>query len=123
MAYSQVKIAAVMADLALGVSSRKAAEKHKVSRPTVQKWAKQLPKLAQKKDLGEMVEEHLRGEISTLGTILGYCEDKAFVGEYGANIAVLYGVISDKAHAKLAALERSQREYQAQLGQDRQQPV
>ena len=120
MAYSQEKMAPVMADLVLGVSGRKAAQKHGVTHTTVQDWAKKLPKLATKRDLGEMVEEHLRAEIHTLGTLLGYVEDKAFAGEFGSEVAVLYGVISDKAHAKLAALERSQREYQqAQLDEGR----
>lgn len=112
MGYSQDKIAQVMADLVLGCSARAAAEKHNVSHTTVSTWAKKLPELATKRDIGEQVGEHLQREISTLGTLLGYVEDKTFAGEYGDKIAVLYGVISDKAHTKLAALERAQREFQ-----------
>ena len=116
MAYSQIKVAGVLADLMLGMSQREAATKHKVSRDSVRRWAKTIPESATKKEIGELVEEHLRSELRALGAIANAVQDPAWIAKYPPDsVAVLYGVMSDKAHVKLAALERVQREHQAEL--------
>jgi len=113
MAYPQQKIADVVADLFMGMSQEKAAEKHGVSRNSVQKWAKNVQ--IKKTDIGDLVEEHLRNELRTLSVVAEHTQDKEWLAKQSANdVAVLYGVMSDKAHAKLAALERAQRQSQAQ---------
>lgn len=113
MAYTQQKIAEALADLMLGMSQEKVAQKHGVARNSVQKWSKNVQ--IKKPDIGDLVEEHLRNELETLSVIAEHTKDKEWLGKQSANdVAVLYGVMSDKAHAKLAALERAQREHQRQ---------
>jgi hypothetical protein len=100
--------------LALGMSARKAAEKHGVTHPTVIKWAKNFPELSEKKDIGDLVEDHLRNELRTLSAIAEHTTDKEWLAKQSSDaLAILYGVMSDKAHAKLAALATAQRQQQA----------
>ena len=115
MAYGQLKVAAVLTEIALGMSIRKAAQKHGVDHTTVLKWVKKSPEVTKKKEIGDLVEDHLRNELRTLSAIAEHTQDKEWLAKQSSDdLAILYGVMSDKAHAKLAALASAQRQAQAE---------
>ena len=115
--YSAEVRAAVIAQVLKGVSLREAARQHGVSHTQVQRWCdkENVPARAAEKDIGELVEEHLRLEIQTLGAIAEHAQDKEWLSQQPAGeLGTFFGIMSDKAHLKLAALERAQRAHEAQ---------
>ena len=115
--YSAEVKAAVMAMLLAGGTPAQAAKEHGVSVSCIKNWRKECPELPLKQpDIGDLVEGLLRSELRCLNSIADWAEEEpARIGARGSEIAVFYGVMSDKAHAKLAALSFAQREYQQQL--------
>jgi len=106
MAYSDTVKAAVITDLLLGVATMQIAEKHGVAKKTVQRWKENVPECASKKDLGELVAEHMHLELETLGAIARHAADQKWLrAQRAGDVATLYGVMSDKLHVKLAAWE------------------
>ena len=112
MAYAQDKVAAVMADLMMGMSYRKAAEKHGVTHPTVMKWAENLPELTTKKEenFRQLVDGFLREAFVTFTTHLRYAQDEEWFKSHDPDkVAIFDGTYADKVFRALDSIASSQR--------------
>jgi len=112
MAYAQPKIAGVMADLIMGMSQREAAEKHGVSRDSVQRWAKTIPESAIKKEenFKQLVDGFLREAFVTFTTHLRYAQDEEWFKKHDPDkVAIFDGTYADKVFRALDAISTSQR--------------
>ena len=108
MAYANTKVAAVLADIMLGMPKSKAAEKHGVAERTVYNWAEQLQELRPQKEISELVKEHMLHELESLRAIAEHAQNESWLrAQPAGDVAVLYGVISDKLHIKLAAWQQA----------------
>jgi|2_EtaG_2_1085320.scaffolds.fasta_scaffold113676_2 hypothetical protein len=121
MAYPAQKVAAVMFDLCAGMGMAKTAEKHGIAKTTLIKWTKKLPIKKQVQytsldRLSDLLEELLVTELRTLSLIAAHAQDKEWLGKQSADdLGVFYGIVADKAHLQLAAIDRAQRQAQAQI--------
>jgi transposase-like protein len=104
--------AAVLAALLTGQSVTAVSLEYKLSHATVISWrdaaglgsTRVQPKIHA--DIGELVLAHVRASLLALETQAGVACDAAWLKRHSpADLAVLFGVISDKSHRILAALE------------------
>jgi transposase-like protein len=104
--------AAVLAALLAGQSVHKVADQFQVGRATVQRWRDQAglgvgrAEPQKQAEIGELVLNHIRSALLALNAQAVLAADPAWLAAQPASeLAVLYGVMADKAHRLLAALE------------------
>lgn len=105
--------AAVMAALLTGQSISYVANEYNIPEGTVKGWSRSLrgvrPDATEKKErIGGLVIDNLEAELSTLIAMQHVFRDKEWLKKQSASeLAVLYGVIKDKAIRVLEALPDS----------------
>lgn len=118
--------AAVLAEIATGASAAEAARLHGVGKTTAAKWAGQgdvpvpiaptdveiVPtdanavRTLKKADLGEQLYDYLSESICTLRSQVIFARDTGWLEKQSADsLAILHGVIADKATRLLAAIQ------------------
>jgi transposase-like protein len=118
--------AAVLAEIATGASAAEAARLHGVGKTTAAKWAGQgdVPRpiaptdveivptdanavrTLKKADLGVQLYDYLSESIATLQSQVVFARDRAWLEKQSADsLAILHGVIADKATRLLAAIQ------------------
>ena len=102
--------AAVLAALLAGQSVHKVAEEYKIDRKTIREWRAAAnaspPPSPPKKDVGELVGGYLEALLDTLRVQAGQFGNAAWLEKQSAaDLAVLHGVMADKAFRILAAAE------------------
>lgn len=107
--YSDETKTAVMTALLAGQSVSSIAKEYKIPKGTVSYWktngiGTELP--TQKSErIGSMIIDLLAQELDTLKTMAGKFSDEKWLDKQPASdLAVLYGVMQDKAFRKLEAL-------------------
>ena len=108
--YSPDQKAAVLAALLAGQSVNSVAREYKLPKSTVSRW-KNEPVVpdggTQKKEVGELVLDYLRSNLEALRAQTVMFSDMAWLAKQNAaDIAVLHGVMTDKAIRLLEAMER-----------------
>jgi transposase-like protein len=102
-----------MAALLAGQSVSATAKEYNIPKGTVSSWRKQaagvVSKVTQKKqDVGELILGLLLAELTTLKQMTeAFADEKWIYKQNAADVAVLYGVMQDKAFRKLEALSAS----------------
>lgn len=108
--YSDAERAAVMAALLQGQSTNSVANKYNIPRTTIRLWRADagiiLPDGASKKDeIGNLVIEYLKANLATLKIQTEQFQDRQWLAKQDANqVAILHGVLTDKAIRLLEAL-------------------
>jgi transposase-like protein len=105
----QVK-AAVMAALLAGQSLAEVSREYKVPKSTVCRWKKEGVPLdgPQKKDVGILLLDYLETNLETLRTQAEVFRDRDWLLKQSASeVAVLHGVMTDKAVRLLEALSKN----------------
>jgi len=112
--YREETKAAVLAALLQGQSMHAVARQYEIPRSTIQGWrdaaglgdsAGPRPK---KKRIGELLLKYLEANLETLAIQQEQFQDKEWLKEQGASeLAVLHGVLTDKAIRLLESLSRS----------------
>lgn len=112
---SDAKRAQVIAALLAGQGAADVARTYKLSQATVSRIKRgireQLKEVDQeKRDLfGEMIADYLKANFETLTAQAKFCSDEKWLRQQSAeNLAVLHGVMTDKAIRILEAAERVQ---------------
>ena len=105
--------AQVIAALLEGQSIRHVAEQYNVPRSTVLNWKKEwgnVPKDGtQKKEFSELVLDYLRADLETMRAQAETFRDRDWLLKQSASeVAVLHGVMTDKAIRLLEALGRNE---------------
>lgn len=107
--------ASVMASLLTGQSINVVAEKYNIPKGTVARWASTernamrgdntMVTAGQRERIGELIIDNVEAMLDTTKDMLNVCKDKEWLKEQSASeVAVLYGVISDKTYRLLEAL-------------------
>jgi transposase-like protein len=104
--------AAVMAALMTGQSLGQAAREYNIPKSTVARWKKEAfagqesgTDGTQKKEIGELVTDYLRANLEALRAQVTLFADKDWLFKQNASeVAVLHGVMTDKAIRLLEAL-------------------
>ncbi len=125
-AYDARVKAAVLGEVATGASVRRAAEKYGVAKTTAAKWVSltDLPvpteppdgaivptdadtmRTLKKADLGGQLFDYLSESIATLRSQVIFARDTRWLEKQSADsLAILHGVIADKATRLLAAIQ------------------
>lgn len=109
--YSDETKAQVMAALLAGQSVSFAAREYKIPYSTVGTWAKEARGLirqssTQKRErIGELVVDNVEAALEATRALANVFADPTWIAKQGASeLAVLYGVISDKTYRILEAL-------------------
>jgi hypothetical protein len=117
MAYDPEVKAACMASLLAGQSLNEAAKVHEVPRSTLVRWRKEARKRlteglddgaeVQPDDIGRLLVAYLAQGLRAATAIASYFEDEEWAksAENASELAVAFGVISDKSHRLAEALE------------------
>ncbi len=103
--------AAVIAALLEGQSIHQVAREYKIPRTTVRRWNQEggPSNGPQKKEIGELILDYLRANLETLYVQAQHFRDKNWLGRQSAeNLAVLHGVMTDKAIRLLEAYGRAE---------------
>lgn len=114
--YSNEEKAAVMAALMAGQSVREVAAAYNIPRGTVGGWASRLNKEgvstvtdAKKEEIGDLLVRYLSEVLTTLTAQAKVFADKDWLKKQDASsVAVLHGVLTDKAIRLLEALGSSE---------------
>jgi len=105
--------AAVMAALLAGQSISSVAKEYNIPKGTVSGWKKRASGVAslatqKKQDVGNLILSLLLAELTTLKQMTdAFADEKWIYKQNAADVAVLYGVMQDKAFRKLEALSAS----------------
>lgn len=108
--YDEVTKAAVMAALLTGQSINFVAREYKIPRGTVATWSRNLQRdhtvsTEKRERLGELIIDNVEAELVTTIEMQDVFRDKEWLKKQSASeLAVLYGVIKDKAIRVLEAL-------------------
>jgi transposase-like protein len=107
--------AAVLAAILTGSSIASVAREHGVSKRTVSRWKDETqsgaqmdaPQKEKALGLGELVYGYLTESITTLRLQVAFFRDETWLRQQSAaDIAILHGVVTDKAVRLLAAIRR-----------------
>ena len=107
--YSEETKAQVLAALLAGQSVREAADQYKIPRGTISHWAKGRPRQMEtdgdtKKRIGELLISYLEENLTTLAVQARMFRDEEWLKQaHPEQVAVLHGVLSDKAGKILEA--------------------
>jgi hypothetical protein len=110
-AHSNEVKAQVMASLLAGQGIAETAEQYQLPEHTIRNWARRNPELkelATKKrvELDDLITEYVREAFTTLSVQARHFRDRAWLQKQpAAEIAVLHGVITDKAIRILSAAQ------------------
>jgi transposase-like protein len=111
-AHSDQTKAAVLAALLAGQSVSAVAESYSLSRSTVVAWRNSAGlgsthvEQEKKSELGDLIADYLREVLTTLSVQARAFRDEAWLGKQPASeVAVLHGVLTDKAIRILGALD------------------
>lgn len=108
--YSDEMKAAVLAALMAGQSVSEVAREYHLPKGTVSAWKKRMTvaeNATQKKEIGELLVEYLKRNLITLKVQAEVFADKAWLKKQPAGeLAVLHGVLTDKAVRLLDALSK-----------------
>ena len=113
MHYEGETKAAVMAALLAGQSISSVAKEYNIPKGTVSGWKRQAAGVVslatqKKQDVGDLILSLLLAELTTLQQMTeAFSDSKWIYKQNAADIAVLYGVMQDKAFRKLEALSAS----------------
>lgn len=119
--YDDATKAAVMAALLEGQSINYCVKTYKIPFGTVASWSRNLPrphKLSNEKRerIGELIIDNVEAEFQTMIAMQNVFTDKEWLKKQSASeLAVLYGVIKDKAIRVLEALPDSRDSEDADL--------
>jgi len=108
--YDDATKAAVMAALLTGQSAAAVAKEYKLPASTVRNWKREASldsglATGQKERIGELIIDNLETALETSRTMLRAFADEDWLRKQEASqLAVLYGVISDKLFRVLEAL-------------------
>lgn len=108
--YDDVTKAAVMAALLEGQSINYCAKRYSIPRGTVASWSRNLPRnhtvSSEKRErIGSLIIDNVEAEFETMIAMQDVFTDKKWLEKQSASeLAVLYGVIKDKAIRVLEAL-------------------
>lgn len=111
--YSDETKAAVMAALLTGQSVSSIAKEYKIPHGTVRSWkSRQLNgenvatvAIEKKHEIGDLLIEYLRENLSTLrAQVLAFRDEKWLSKQNAADVAVLHGVLTDKAVRLIEAM-------------------
>lgn len=109
-AYTDETKAAVLAALMAGQSISEVAREYNIPKGTVSAWKKRTTvaeNATQKKEIGDLLVEYLRTNLNTLRTQAEVFADKTWLKKQAAGeLAVLHGVLTDKAVRLLEALSK-----------------
>ena len=108
--YSNETKAAVMAALVAGQSINQAAKEYKIPKSTISRWKNSDVPLdgTQKKDVGVLLLEYLQTNLEALKAQAEHFKDKEWLKrQNAADVAVLHGVMTDKAVRLLEAFSAS----------------
>lgn len=108
--YSDEQKAAVMAALLAGQSVSQVAKEYKIPEGTVKAWSSRTDRAQpvatpKKAEIGELLVEYLRENLTTLRAQSEAFRDPVWLREQGASeLAVLHGVLTDKTVRLLEAM-------------------
>lgn len=108
--YDEATKAAVMAALLEGQSINFVAKEYKVPRGTIASWSRNLPRnhtvSSEKRErIGQLIIDNVEAEFETMIAMQDVFTDQEWLKKQSASeLAVLYGVIKDKAIRVLEAL-------------------
>lgn len=106
--------AQVIAALLDGQSIRQVAQQYSIPKTTVQNWKKeaQNPKYGtQKKEVSELLLDYLKANLEALRAQAEVFKDRAWLEKQSASeVAVLHGVMTDKAIRLLEAMSKANEE-------------
>jgi len=112
--------AQVLAALLAGQSVRSVAKEYRIPQGTVATWKRSLNHTldhtndTQKKEMGELIIDYLRDNLTTLRTQLRVFGDATWLAKQAASeAAVLHGVLADKGIRLLEALAGDEEDSQA----------
>jgi len=106
----RVKAAAIAALLAGGTVCGVARE-HNLPKGTVSGWTRQVRSVRPKKEIADLIASYLRELLTALTTLAKSCADREWLTKQDAReLAVLFGVMADKALVVLAAIVREESE-------------
>lgn len=110
--YTPETKAAVMAALLAGQSVSAVAKEYALPKGTVSAWKKRLPagdSPEQKREIGDLLLEYLRTNLTTLKAQSETFADKKWLNKQGASeLGVLHGILADKTVRLLEAMTKSE---------------
>lgn len=104
--YSDATKAAALAALMEGQSISSVAKEYNIPKGTVSGWKSNPPDVdpTQKKEIGELLTDYLRANLEALRAQAEHFKDKSWLArQNAADVAVLHGVMTDKAVRLLEA--------------------
>ena len=108
--YSDAEKAAVLTALMEGQSINSVAKEYNIPKGTVSNWKNNPPSIeqTQKKEIGDLLLEYLSANLEALRVQVEHFKDKEWLKKQNAaDVAVLHGVMTDKAVRLIEALSAS----------------
>jgi hypothetical protein len=102
--------ATVLAAMMAGQSLNSVAREYKIPKSTLSRWKNETVPLngTQKRSIGELIESYLRANLETLQTQAEFFADEEWlVKQDASSLAVLHGVMTDKAIRLLEAMSKN----------------
>jgi len=113
--------AQALADLQAGCTVTDVSMRYDLGKATVSRLKNELgPETLEQigtnriETIGELVEKHLRASLKAATSVANQCNDRRWIEKQSAkDLAVFYGVVSDKAIRVLEASERARDKHEA----------